>query len=321
MKKLNAFICSCLATLLTLTAFGCANTNTSNDQTENVFSVNFIDVCYGDFTLITFKDGKNILIDCGNDTEVSKQNVKNCLNDNDVSHIDYLILTNVLSTKIGGALTVLENFSVGCAFIPDVLNKNLFPQFKDVYDKLVENDVLIKYSTNYQTIIGEDYNLMFLSPKDKYDMNGSYIDFNTSLSPTIEQICNISPIIYMQYKTHRFLFTGDDLSSQEQTVLTNYNLNLYNNDKLPLGKISLDDIDVYKASYHCSDKANCQEFLNLLRPKNVVISTSASNGVGTYALQRIVASNISCNIFRTDVVGNVCVVETDGALKISTSYL
>ncbi len=143
----------------------------------------FIDVGQGDSILI-HSDTTNILIDTG--PEGNAQNIKNTLNQFDVTEINYLIITHQHDDHIGS----LEQL------------RRLIP---------IDNEIIpeqnAKMSGMSQTF--NDITLEFLGP--------IYISDNLN---------NMSLVIKLTYKNKTFLFMADAESEEEANLIRQYNQGL-----------------------------------------------------------------------------------------------
>ncbi len=279
-------------------------------QTEKVieFSVHFIDVGTGDCILVRMPDGKNMLIDTGNDKESVYKTVKEFLTSLNVTRIDYLVISNPSAEHVANTPKLTEDFEIGVAYIPKILDTDLFYKFNSAKQSLEQKGVPTHISRAYTKIVHGDCKVLFLSPSDTPD--GPYSALNRELSPSAVQIGNVSPIIYCEYKGVRFLFTGDAGKSQEEHVCDLYLNNVYKNAFGNGGiEVDLQEIDFLKVSSHGSEDASTKEFLSLIKPKNAVVSVGGdSSGCPSYlTLKRIIDSREDVNILRTDVNGTVSV--------------
>lgn len=318
------FLCVCSAPIKEGEKDGGGSTpgNIPEKEAELGLSVNYIDVEQGDSILVNFPDGKNMLIDCGNgETRITKA-IIDYLNSRNVSTIDWFVITHPDVDHVGGAVEVINAFEIKNAFVPDILdiNKIYFPRFKSAYDLLVEKNVDIKYSDNYKFIKGDDYSIVFLSPLP-LELGGSYQKLNMALVPTENETNDVSPIMLLEYKGVRFLFTGDAGKEQEAFVMENYAVGLYQKTFGGYGiSVKLEDIDFLKVSHHGASGASSLKFLELIKPKNAVLSVGGSNNYGhpsLTTLYNLETVNENYNLYRTDVHGTVCVfVSEEGAVSV-----
>ena len=293
------------------------------------FSVNYLDVGNGDAIFINFGDGKTMLIDCGAESDLNLKTIKRYLDAYAKNGLDYLVLTHPDSDHVGNAAAILNDYKVGKAYIPYLLQPENFAAYYGAYSLLTEkedaNETKIIYSTVGKMVYGEDYYLIMLSPNAKNTTDSAYDTVNSSVSPSPDAINNLSPIIYLDYKGVRFIFTGDAGVSQERVALTNVDEGLvdrYLNAKQK-APVNLTDIDFLKVSHHGSDDGSGREFLQRITPKNAVISVSGNNGYGfpkQETLTRILDANGNCKFYITGVKGTVSVlVDGQGNATVKTS--
>lgn len=307
-----------LVTLLYCFLSGCSSCQKDKRfKTVQGFSVNFIDVGNGDSIFIRFDDGKNMLIDCGFSSTTYFDNICRVLDAYNTTKINYLVLTHPDVDHVGNVSNLLSKYKIEKAFIPNVYNKSLYKVFNDAYSSLVNAGVEMTYSNIYQSIIGRNYFACFLSPC--LDGTSDYYGyFNGLLSPTENDINSLSPIIYLEYKGVRFLFTGDATKEQESVLMFNYKAGLYNliHDR----NINLYDIDVLKVAHHGSADSSGYEFLSILKPKIAVISVGGNNVYGhpsAEVINNLYMVNPSVKILRTDVFGDISLaVDFNGKLSV-----
>ncbi|MBE7083846.1 MAG: MBL fold metallo-hydrolase [Clostridiales bacterium] len=310
--------------ILIFTAFfiSCESPVPKNAEREILsgFSVHFLDVGQGDAILIKFPENKNVLIDCAEPTEKNKDYLIKYLNDYSVNTIDYFIITHPDTDHIGNAPLILNNFTVKELYLSD-LNKNAsqyFPIYCQVKSVAEEKGITLKMIDNFKIIKGEEFYFAFLTPYNKTHQNSSYIDVNGAILPDSSEINNISPIIYMEYSGFRFVFTGDAGSSQEKLAIkVPFEPDFKNNFNYYGINPNLYDVDFLKIGHHGSESSSCKDFLDVLKPKNAVISLDGNNYYGlpsSKVLERIFDSNPDCKLYRTDVCGTISVGIKNGKL-------
>ena len=309
---------------LLVSLVACSDTTQENqdnkDLKENLpkFSVNFIDVDDGECILIKTKDDKCMLIDTG--LKSTYQSLKTKLSELNVTAVDYLVLTNPSSEHVGATPDLLNDFTVKLAYIPKILDTSIFPSFSNSIKALQSNNVQTKisYANEYLTIDG--CHICFLSPTK--ELNGAYSELNQEFSPNKYQIGNVSPIIYLEYNSVKFIFTGDADKTQENIVINNYKSNVYKNSFSYYGlNLNLENVDFLKVSSGGDSNATSSEFLELINPKNAVISVSSRNPnyPSSSVISRIINGRENYGLYRTDISGTVSVyVEDTGEYLIKT---
>lgn len=294
-------------------------------DTDGCFSVRFLDVGNSDAIFIDFADGKTMLIDCGEKRESNLKTIENCLDEHVTDDtLNYLVLTHPDSDHVGNAVDILTDYKVERAYIPHLLQPENFNVYKDAYALLLEKETKTEDSETGKIVCGEDYYLVMLSPNARGTTDSAYDKVNSSVDPSADDINDMSPIIYLDYKGVRFIFTGDAGFSQEKVALNNVDSGIVNrylkNKQKP--DVNLTDIDFLKVSHHGSDDASGNEFLQRITPENAVISVSGNNGYGfpkQETLSRIKAANENCNLYLTGLDGTVSVyVNGDGQTMVKT---
>jgi competence protein ComEC len=298
-RKFSIFIALVLAVSMLFFA-GCKDEEEKKDwSTYDELIVEYIDVGQGDATFIKLPDGKTMLIDTGENTDAVKNKVSKTI-EKYTDKIDYLVLTHMDNAHISNALNVIEEFSIGKAFVPKVLSTQNYKTYSNIYKTLKDKEIPIENSRAYLDLSSLDYTLLFLSPLSSGEKS-SYTIFNSATLPTGAMLDNLSPIIYLEYKNTRFLFAGDNQVEEEEIVREYYQNSLYS---ISTGKtIKLEDIDFYKLANHGSSSSNGKEFLNLLKAKNVVISVSGANNEdcpATEVMANLYLANSEYTLYRTD---------------------
>lgn len=294
-------------------------------DTDGCFSVHFLDVGEGDAIFIDFADGKTMLIDCGEKKESNLKTIENCLDGHVTDDtLNYLVLTHPDSDHVGNAADILNDYKVERAYIPKLLQPENYNPYYAAYSLIKEKGITTFNSDVGKTVCGEDYYLVFLSPDNYMDEDSAYYRVNSSLDPPADAINDVSPIIYLDYKGVRFIFTGDAGFSQEKVALYNVDTGFVYDYLKRYRKpdVNLTDIDFLKVSHHGSSDASGTEFLNRITPENAVISVSGDNKYGhpkTETLNRILAANENCNLYLTSSEGTVSVyVNGEGRTIVKT---
>ncbi|MBO4251330.1 MAG: MBL fold metallo-hydrolase [Clostridia bacterium] len=286
------------------------------------FSVNFLDVGEGDAIFINFNDGKTMLIDCGEKDEKNLKTIERYLNAYSGGTLDYLILTHPDSDHVGNAAYILEKYAVKTAFVPYLSKPEEFCGYYEAY-ALIEEKGIGKISEAGTMITGEDYYAVFLSPNALGITDSAYDEAIASEMLSADDINALSPIIYLEYKCVRFVFTGDAGFSQEKVALYNCETGIIKQRLINAGKedLRLEDLDFLKVSHHGANDACGRDFLNALKPKNAVISVGGNNygHPKSETLFRIKDANENCNIYLTSEYGTVSVlVDDSGGITLKT---
>ena len=193
--------------------------------------------------------------------------------------IDVVIATHPDADHITGLVDVLKNYSVDQVIESGAKSESqVFGAMeKTIEDKKVEKQLARR---GMKIKLSDDAELEVFSPTDDI-VNKLKDDTNSA-----------SIVAKLTYGENSFLFTGDlPLEAESQLV---------NNAKMPL------NANVLKVSHHGSKSATSEQFLELVHPKEAVISVGKGNRYGhptTEVLSRLQDNKIK--ILRTDVSGDV----------------
>jgi competence protein ComEC len=247
------------------------------NQLNSVMEVHFIDVGQADSILIE-SGGKYMLVDAG--TNEDGELVVDYLKKEGVSKLDYVIATHPHEDHIGGMDDVINSFSIGTVFMPDVTHTT--QTFEDVLTAISGQNLEITIpQVGEQYTIGEA-SFVILAPNSD--------DYGTQLN-------NYSIGIKLVNGNNSFLMCGDAEKEAEHDILKN----------------GIDiKAQVYKVSHHGSNTATTEEFLDAVSPEYAVIECGQDNDYGhpnKETLDKFKARGIE--VFRTDMNGTV-VAESDG---------
>lgn len=284
------------------------------------FSVNFLDVGEGDAIFINFGDGKTMLIDCGEKSNKNFKILSQYLNVYAKDGLDYLVLTHPDGDHVGNAAAVLDNYAVKTAYIPNMVEPENFGEYYNAYLKIKDKNIG-RISETGKVISGEDYYAVFLSPNAKGTTDSAYTAINSTPNPSEQEINNLSPIIYLEYKGVKFVFTGDAGFTQEKVALDNVQTGIIK--RYLKHDINLSDVDFLKVSHHGAEDGSGEKFLKALTPKNAVISVGGGNIHGhpnTETLSRIVEVSPDCKIYTTSEYGTLSVlVDENGEITLKSA--
>lgn len=277
----------------------------------NAFSVNFLSVGQGDSAFIILPDGKTVLIDCGEKSEINLNTISMYNDAAGGNAIDYLVLSHTDSDHTGSAADIIKKYGVKTAYVPKVIDDTGYTAYRRAKEELDVCGATVKVSAIGERIIGEDYFFCFLYPSEDLD----YDDINFG-NATAGAINAVSSILYLDYRGTRFIFTGDADKKSEEKVVERakdgfyyiYGKNGFN--------VNLENIDFLKVSHHGGKEEISEKFYEYLKPKNAVISVGALNNYGhpsSFTIQALSVINPEIEILRTDVLGSISVnlVNTD----------
>ena len=280
-KKLVKSIAASVAALVTFIGAGLGINELNNEKKASVkkptgnIEIHYIDVGQGDATLIKCGD-KAMLIDAGENDKGSQ--VWSYLKSQNVTKLDYVIGTHPDSDHIGGLDVIIYKFDCENVFMSS------YKKDTRTYDDVIQAAKSKSYKI-YNPKPGETYELgeakfTIVAPNDKYD------DANDA-----------SIGIYLEHGNISYLFTGDAEYKAELDIVAN-GLNI--------------DADVYKAGHHGSRTSSCEELLEKVTPKYVVVSCGEDNSYGHphAAILNYCRTN-KIPLYRTDKQGTI-VLKSDG---------
>ena len=242
--------------------------------------MHFIDVGQGDCTFIA-ANGKTMLVDSGENEYAQK--VTNYLSELGVSRLDYIIATHPHSDHMGGMHTIIDSFDVGEVIIPHIPDEQLPTTlfYEHFLDSCEASRVKVTEAEAGREIQLGDAHIEIIAP------GGSYY----------EDINNYSVSFILTHGDISFLLTGDAEKESES-------------DMIKSGRLS--KVMLYKAGHHGSAYSSSTEFIDVIRPKAVIISCGIDNSYGHPAESTVKRLNkYAKRIYRTDICGTI-VVESNG---------
>ncbi|MDE6597450.1 MAG: MBL fold metallo-hydrolase [Clostridia bacterium] len=274
---------------------------------EGVMRVRFVDVGYGDCTIVELPDGKNMLIDCGNGTSANQKRILKFLNKCDIDTIDYLVCTSVNNEQCGGFGEIIQYKKVKTIYMPYCLNAYVTDGYRDFVlsaNSSKAEKKIIEYGEGASNE-AYDYFFVFLSPSIHTNPEGEYANLNSN--PSDESARNAaSAVMWLQYGDTSFLFTSDATSAVQEKIC---------NDLLMTSGIVGDymvdhhngDISkIIKVANHGNANSACAPLYDFFKPQAAVISVG-KNGNGCPSLEVIsdAVNYVGDKLYRTDEHGTV----------------
>ncbi len=121
-------------------------------------------------------------------------------------------------------------------------------------------------------------------------------------STTAEGYNSVSPVIRIEYLENKFVFTGDIYEDAEIDVVNSFT----SQDKQELSQIT-----VYQAGHHGATNSNTEEFLNVITPKYIVVSSNPEGNKYGHPTEEFLSRieklphNITDYLLRTDKQGTI----------------
>ncbi|MDE6586646.1 MAG: hypothetical protein K2K80_08215 [Clostridia bacterium] len=280
---------------------------------SNVLRVSFVDVGFGDCTIVELPDGKTMLIDGGNGTHKNNLKVFKELNARGIDKIDYLVCSSVSAEHCGGLSEMLKYKKVEniyAPYCPATFINSEFRSFTEEAAKLGKIPEICEYG---EGIFDDDagYNFCFLSPSVHTLEDGEYQ--NLATEPTRENINAASAIIWIEYGGHGFLLTGNAPSKTIQKLFEGQSGAVEINGKT----VDLSHCAVIKVPNHGSYSSAYADMYKLTFPQAAVLSVG-KNGYGFPSVQAIsdAQQSVGENFYRTDTDGTVTFTVKDAKMSV-----
>ena len=314
------------------------NANSNLVLGEGELKVHFIDVGQGDCIFIQFPDGKDMLIDCGNETKTSLPSetltyLQTINTDND---IDYLMLTHTDKDHVSFLDEIIDAFDIFNIYMPNIkavpgTDSTQKAALQDKINKLdseklalfTDPDTVntIVYAEFFWRALSEPQCTIHLNVDDDDKTNSIIIkdDANTySLifyCMTAEQWAStnlgdaykvnaVSPIGILEYNGKRIVLTGDSNKNNEPNVAKR------------IGHI---DCDVLKVAHHGSDTSSLEVFIDAVTCEYAVFCCGTGNKYGHPTQVAINSVLKYCTtIYRTDLNGTIVLtVNGEGTINFT----
>jgi competence protein ComEC len=249
----------------------------------DIMEVHFIDVGQGDAIFVE-AGNSTMLIDAGENNKGTI--VKEYLNNQQITKLDYVIGTHPHSDHIGGLDTILDSFEVGKVLLPNVAHTT--KTYEEVLDTL------------------ERHNLSITAPEvgSRYYLGSANF---TILAPTMsdyDEINNYSIAIKLSFGDTDFLLAGDaEKLSEDEIIKTGMNISA----------------DVLKLSHHGSAYSSSDDFLEAVSPSYSIVCVGKDNEYGhphADTLQSLLDHGIK--LYRTDEQGTVVFTTNGQTISVNT---
>lgn len=237
--------------------------------------VRFLNVGYGDATIIQLPDGKSLLIDSGDGSYSNNFKIIKELNRCGIDKIDYTICTNINKEHCGGFAEILKNKDVEQAFFPYAPTGIKSQEAYDAQVAAKEQGANIVINEYGAGAIGENYFFTMLSPSSPNSPDSEYEEMRKNA--TDKNICDASAVVWVSIYNNSFLFLSDVSYTVLDKITNSYMLN--GSSYRPDGKnaINLEDCAVIKVSDHAHKRGSDTAFYSLLTPKYAVISVGENS--------------------------------------------
>jgi len=247
----------------------------SDVEVNGKFIASFIDVGQGDSIFLEFPNGKNMLIDAGENYE--SETVQNFINSKGYFSLDYVVGTHPHTDHIGGLESIIRRYEIGEIYLPKVVHTS--KTYENLLTTINELGYKVNSAISGMEIINEKgLEVKILSPK-----NSNYSELN-----------NYSVVIKIVFGNTSFLFMGDAETVVEDEILDEVNA------------------DVVKVGHHGSDTSSSEEFVKSVNAKYAVIMSGFDNqyDLPDKAIVDRWKSN-GAEVYNTSENGNV-IITSDG---------
>lgn len=237
-----------------------------NKNKDYGFSIYFFDAGKADCMLISNNDNY-IMIDTGE--EDLEKTILSYLKNNNISKLDYLILTHFDKDHIGSAGGVIKNVDVANVFQSNVPKES---KYYDNYIEALQNKgIAAQTIEDDKTIKLGDMNIVVNGTDKVYGNNESN---------------NSSLIVSVNYKDTNYLFMGDAQNARIKDYISEHT-NKY---------------DLIKIPYHGHYQKRLEDLINVVSPKMAVITSSTKEPEDSETIELLNKYNIACYLTRNGAI-------------------
>jgi len=198
----------------------------------------FFNAGAADACLISIND-KYMMIDTGE--ESMGEEIINYFKKNNITKLDYLIITHFDKDHVGSASRIIDSITVD-----NVLHNNV-PKDSDEYNNYMNS------------LIARGVDSKIVESKESYYLEGlSFKVIGTSTKFSEDESNNASLIVEMSYKNNKFLFTGDIENDRIKEYM----------------KSDLKHFDLVKMPHHGRIEKKLDNLLEKVKPRYAIITSS-----------------------------------------------
>ena len=234
----------------------------SREDTTGKLKIYFFNAGKADSCII-YNDEFAVMIDTG-EKELGEE-ILTYLENNNITKLDYLIITHFDKDHVGSASTIINSIEVD-----NVIQSN-YPKESKVYNKYLS--ALENKGIEAVTL--------------REDLEFSFGDIYFTINPPLEEVYsnnesnNSSLIVSLKYKNNSFLFMGDAENLRIKEYLSTNNLSY----------------DFLKVPYHGHYQTTLDELIEVIKPKYSVITSSLEEKEDDTTLELL--SNIGSKTYLT----------------------
>ncbi|MDR3021657.1 MAG: hypothetical protein LBU60_03150 [Clostridiales bacterium] len=281
-------------------------------------TVHIVDVGQGDAVIVQFPDDTTLLIDCGSVQSVGK--LLNYIDINLVSlgnflYFDNIIVTSAFSNRVGGLPQIIEKY---CSANTTIFRPNTMsvdkndPMFVDPGFDYLASGYNTHNSASYQKAVKSIHDSkarVLVNSTQEYVLHSKIKDLNAQFSFSIFPfasssllgsnfaINNNSPIMLLEYKDKKFVFSGSADSIVEELFVKQYSAifgEYFNADVIMLGN-------------NGNNSSTSMHYLDLLTTVPTVQSTiavvsSSKSDSQNYPSREVLSRLQDCGILKSNTL-------------------
>ena len=264
-RRRGRWFARCGAILAAALAFVIVFHPSSSPDATGSLRVDFLDVGQGDSALVTFPDGRTMLIDGGGEPafrddeaddfipdrpRIGERVVSEVLWSKGYSRVDFVVATHADADHIQGLTDVVRNFTVGEIFVGSEPFENR--EFADLMSAARRNEVPISVVTREEVLEISGAKVIVLNPELEAKLGDS--------------VNNGSIVLRLEYGSRAILLTGDIERDAEQKLVDRDGPSLR--------------ADVIKVPHHGSRTSSCATFVQAVNATTAVISVGRRSRFG-----------------------------------------
>ncbi|MDN4075821.1 ComEC/Rec2 family competence protein [Fictibacillus terranigra] len=248
--------------------------------------VHFLDVGQADCILIQMPNGKNMLVDAGDENDGPE--IIRYLQSQGVVDIDVLVATHPHHDHIGSMDDVIQNFNVKKIYMPNLPYDTAY--YHDLFKIINEKNIPVERAK-----AGTKFRFGFSVKVDMLGPGSSYYKY----------INDYSAVLRITHGKNRFLLMADAGMESEKELLS-----------------SKKDLkaNVLKVGHHGANTGTAMPFLKAVRAKTAIISVGNNNPYHypskevLYRLERL-----DMTIYRTDQLGVITAISNGNKITFRTN--
>ena len=238
--------------------------------TENLIKVTFLSIGQGDAIVIQWQDGKTWLIDGG----PSKRDVLQYLSLQGIRELDAVFLSHPHRDHMEGLFLISQKMPIHQVYV------SRKPEEKEEY-----------YQELWNIWEKEQIDVVLVNAQTQFDKNISIVHPNGFSVQTKDRVNEESLVFFMEFGSHRFLFTGDIEEDAQQNMLRQI-------------EHEVGSIDVIKIPHHGSRSSIVDSWVQQFQSEFAVISCGYQNQFG-HPHQETLDIWKNSTILRTDIQGSI----------------